>query len=528
MEVEAEVLQRDGGLGEPWAGLAQAIEGRPPQVGRMEAFQRAVSQLPERETVQRAVLRADPTRQPRWGEERSAPISLVPRLPERAELPEEAVRQAQDVGEWLDAYIGYAKSISPLTPPLFHESAGLALLSLAVARRVVCRLRHGDMFPNLAILWIAPTTLYAKSTGLNVPRALACTCMPHLLLPGEMTPESMIDELAGKQPLLGLESFEYEQWNESRKFAAQRGVMLDEASSLFVGMGKKDYQAGLSEGLLRLYDCEELYVRQTKGGGRSTIRDAYWTFLGATTPHHLHRADLDALWYEGLWPRFLLLTPTEVMPWVDEGDQVIRVQMPEAISAGLEGLLASLPEGKFEDFPAPLSAQLGQGVHQAYRRYLRATMRDMLTDGQVPQRLWGVYGRLAAQALKVALLLASIDWTMGHSPGRVPVVGLGHWARAQGFLERCRESVHRLPGLLDTGEENEGEDKVLAYLKEHGGWCTPRDVYRPLHLKAVQVKEILLNLEEDGQVVYNREMKRYRIKGEPGDEQWWGSGELGG
>lgn len=106
---------------------------------------------------------------------------------------------------------------------------------------------------------------------------------------------------------------------------------------------------------------------------------------------------------------------------------------------------------------------------------------------------------------------------------------MGHWARAQQFVERCRESVHRLPGLLEMSEGNEDEDKVLGYLAECRAWCSARDVYRPLHMRATEVKGILADLEEAGLVEYGREMKKWRVKETDEareDEGRWSTGEF--
>ena len=60
---------------------------------------------------------------------------------------------------WLDDYIDDASSKSPMTPKLFHESAGLTLGSAAIARRLVVELPFGPIYPNLFVVWIAQTTL---------------------------------------------------------------------------------------------------------------------------------------------------------------------------------------------------------------------------------------------------------------------------------------------------------------------------------------------------------------------------------
>ena len=119
------------------------------------------------------------------------------------ELPAEARIDpaiGKDAGAWLDDYTAYASQISPMTPRIFHESAGLWLISTAIGRRLVLLMSFGQVYPNLFIAWIAQTTLWNKTTALNVARDTARSSFPHLLLPQDTTPESFLADLAGREP----------------------------------------------------------------------------------------------------------------------------------------------------------------------------------------------------------------------------------------------------------------------------------------------------------------------------------------
>ena len=91
-------------------------------------------------------------------------------------------------------------------------------------------------------------------------------------------------------------------WTERRNFAAQRGIVLDEAASLFSSF-KRDYNAGLPYYLLRLSDCDTEVEKLTRGSGKVVAHNTYLSFLGSTTAAALMRTDLDFLWASGcLWP----------------------------------------------------------------------------------------------------------------------------------------------------------------------------------------------------------------------------------
>jgi hypothetical protein len=380
---------------------------------------------------------------------------------------------------------------------------------------LVLRLSHKDLYPNLAILEVAPTTIYAKSTGMNVPRLMASSLMRWLLLPGAMTPEEMYSELAGQQPVQ-IDQLDMEMWNKARAYAGQRGVCLDEASSVFAGL-KKDYNVGMGELLCRLYDCTPYDARQTRALGRIAVRDAYWTFLGATTGWHLRQADTESLWHTGLWPRFLLLTPPGPPVWVLPSEE--REPVPQGVVERLRKLvMEDLPESKYGEAPEAVGMGLGKGTFDAYVRYCEATMHTLLAPPtSVEGRLFGVYGRLPEQALKIAMLLAAMAWDGNGGP----VIEVGHWAWAQRFVEGCRASAHRLPQMLDSSVEGEDEERVLAKLQEHDpDWVSARDIYKPLHWKSGRCRLVLADLV-DADLVEERPITgnkhEYRLKREDRD-----------
>jgi len=169
----------------------------------------------------------------------------LPDLPPVARLDQ---AQGEAVATWVDDYVTYADRISPMTPRLFHQGAALWLVSVAAARRVVLHMPHGDIYPNLCQLWLAPTTLFAKSTGLNVARQMAWQVIPHLLSSQETTPEALLQDMAGLEPanLAARSEADKELWTKGRNFAGQRGWLLDELSGLLASAGR-DYNAGLIE-----------------------------------------------------------------------------------------------------------------------------------------------------------------------------------------------------------------------------------------------------------------------------------------
>lgn len=422
----------------------------------------------------------------------------IPPLPKDARLDPAIGKGA---GAWLDTYVEYADAKSPMTPESFHVSAGLWLGAVAIARRLVLPMNFGDIYPNLFVAWIAPTTLFRKTTGLNVADGLAYRVYPHLLAAQDTTPEAFLSDLAGREPpnLDSLPERDREDWKRGRDYAGQRGWILDEMSGLLAQAGK-DYNAGLLEALLRFYDCANRYRRSTRGQGLVIIRHSYLSLLGASTPTAMREHLLsEQLWGCGWWPRFAVLTPETRRPdW--------RLPRDPGSTTDLEGqlrrLYEGLPEATWPDPPEARTVMLGTGVHDAWAPYNRALSYTMLTD-DLDHRLYGTYGRLPMQALKVAMILAAFDW----DPGKTPVIELPHLARAMQITESWRASAHRTLAEMAATEFNRLQERVIRQVGRHEPkGASLRDVYRGMRDKepdAIEdcleqlVKVGLLDVERD-------------------------------
>lgn len=182
----------------------------------------------------------------------------------------------QTVSPWIDSYVTYAQARSPMTPNLFHEGAALFLASTIIARRLCLHMAYGDIYTNIAQVWVAPTTLWHKTTAQQIARGIAARSFPQLLSPQDVTQEQLLSDWAGHEPINLSKMTEQDAllWQDGRHYAAQRGWVLDEMSGLLASAGK-DYNGGLIEAILRLYDCDDCYTRSTRSQGRVTVRSAY-------------------------------------------------------------------------------------------------------------------------------------------------------------------------------------------------------------------------------------------------------------
>lgn len=464
----------------------------------------------------REVLAVDPNAPAPELPHRAADLNIVPDLPENARLSPEQMKQAQTVGTWLDDYLRWAGSAANETPLAFHLGAGLYLAAIAVGRRLYIQTPwRQQVFPNLYLMVVAVSTYYRKSAGLSLASEVARLAIPHMLMPQPGSPENFMSMLGGVLPpnFSDIPQQDRARLEKGNRYAAQRGLLRDELSGLFKSMGR-DYMAGLKELIMTLYDCPAYLDSNTNNKGLVVIRDAALSILGAATPAELATALSSADWFNGNLARFALLTPE---PDYVERPAPKESQTPTDLANRLNRLHEKLPEPPLPDALGEkksseawsLSADIWSACH-AYEQALRAMTAP---NSSLDDRLRAIYGRLHVQAIKVATLLAALDWADGDDASQRPKVTAAHWYRAQSITEDWRASAHRL--LADLGENEEGrlEARVLGLLRTCGGSATVRDIYRTLRSPRKTVLEALKALEDDGRVL--RVQNAYSGRGRP-------------
>ena len=195
-------------------------------------------------------------------------------------------------------------------------------------------------------------------------------------------------------------------------------------------------------GLLRKFDdCPAQYEYVSVGRGSDVVTAPYLALLASMTPADLQpfAKKNSALWGDGFWARFAFITPAaatgrkrgqfpkgrretpaELIIQLKRWHHRLGIPEPQVIER-LDG--EGDGTGKYDLFAAPQAERqcfLGEGVFDAFYRY-----HDALLDiiGQSPDHdLDGNYSRLAEKALRVAMLLGSIE--------NNEQIEIRHWARA--------------------------------------------------------------------------------------------------
>lgn len=446
-------------------------------------------------------------------------LSAMPELPKIAQLSEAEVKQGRKAGKFIDDYMAFAMKDAPMSPPLFHQTYALAILSSAIARRVYVSVGTNAIYPNLYIMLSAPSTLYTKTTGYKSAMKLFETAgLSHLLLPDGVTPQSLITELSNR-PQDNFRDWakdDQDEWQRERLFAGQRAWWIDEAARLLSQFQQK-HLAELLPIVLRLYECEQKIKVSTQIRGRETVRNSYLTICGPTTPAALRPfLKMPEYWTNGLFARFLLVAPDTAPVRVFYPDPF---PVPPTLAKQINQLafdrLQQPQENALGPTPPPPSveARIDPEVKQRWDNY-HAAMFEIISKRNVPEKLHACYGRLHEKAIKIAMLLAAADWAK-MAKGNPLVIRSVHWYRAQELTEGYRASLHRIieeASTPDNTEDDELVERILTRIQTSTR-NSRRELANDLHMrtgmKRSQFDMVIDQLVRDGTVI-EKEIKGTR------------------
>lgn len=436
-------------------------------------------------------------------------------LPE-AMLPEEAHIGAC---RWLDEYVKFSQQVSPESYKHYHWACGLWLLSVVAARRISVQLGPDGILPSLIFALVGRTTLQAKTTAAQVAlKVLKAAGLRWLLSADEITPQKLLSNMAGQHVPANYDELPEEKQELVRLQLAmpgQRGWFYDEFGQLLSEMTRATSPMANFAGLLRKLDSSPASYRyDTKGGGAYEIEMPYLALLTTLTQTDIkpYAEDASAFWRNGLWARFSFVVAPYDAVVTATFDQTRPV--PASLSTPLQGWHRRLgvPHCDLEpvcDKKGNLTGQyvvrreplvthpcrITDAAYTAYGRYRTALRQMGTTLGN--QDFDGNYGRLAEKALRIAMLIASLE--------NGDVIDLHQWAAGQHYAELLRQDLHLLYWQLTAAPSVDPlEDALLGFFKRlQGRAVTLREIKqyapRPVRsLKADELKRRLDYLKESG------------------------------
>lgn len=440
----------------------------------------------------------------------ATPPSGMPPLPEAAQ---QIYQHLAPCASWLDDYTAYGRAVIPTMVDSFHQTAGLFLISIAIARRLVFQFRGIELYPNLYALFVAPSG-YGKSTAFGaLERVLIAAGLRHLLITEQLTPENLLQQLSTVIPK-SIETWSVDaqdDWLAEKAFTAQRGWAVDEAAFLF-DLFTREYMTGMLGHMLRFYDCpSNPPSRETQSGGRVVLKNVSLSFFGASTPVGMRPHFQNKSWWEkGLWGRFAVIMPDSDPPWIEDESGGAHVPIPAPLvqrlrhihtmfgtpTATLEEDEKKRPYVEVRGQTDPIPVTLAPGVYQAWQTYRKATAHDIGKSKDMDEALEGSYTRFAVQAIKVAMLLATMD-----SDSPEVHLELRHYATAQQMVETWRAMMHIVWRQEMKIDEERLAEKIVAKLRQFApNGLTGRQLQQQLNKPSKAVHEVLSLLQDAGQV----------------------------
>lgn len=442
---------------------------------------------------------------------------LVPPLPLDARLP---ANTGQNASPWLDEYIEFSRKWSPRAYDGFHEACGLWVLSVVAARRVVLHLGKPWHTP-LFIALCARTSLFAKSTTAEIAvGTLKAAGLDWLLAADDATPQKFLQDLTLRVPD-GFDTLPAHRQDRIRKRLAltgQRGWFYEEFGQHLHAMNRKDGPMADFRGIIRRFDdCKDRYEYGTISRGDDVVERPYLALLANLTPADLRPMTTrgHAMWNDGFWARFAFVTPGDEERKRGRFPHGSR-DVPKTLTQPLEAWHSRLcvPQVSITDAMdgagkptgqkslevtqlVPKTCELGQGVCDAFYCYHDGLLD--IVESNANHDLDGNYARFAEKALRIAILMASLE-NDDH-------VEMGHWARGQEIAERWRADLHALYHQTNEAEEDLETTRIVATIKRLG--CpTIREIAQYTRgLDSADVKRHIENLVKAGEVVETEEGK---------------------
>lgn len=399
---------------------------------------------------------------------------------------EETARAAR--GTFIDEYVAHASRRTD-APSSFHEALALVALSAVVGRRAVLNLANGSVYPILWVLILADSTLFRKSTAMDVARELVERVDRDLLAPNDFTPQRFVAILAEHdgRPLL---------------------FVRDEFSGFYDGLNRLDYMAGLKETLCNVYDArpfrrEKMKPRETEvkpmkdGDWKYDVREPFLSQAVATTEERFTEVARVADVHSGFLVRYgIVLAPTTPV-----ARQPIRA-MDSELERERDRLVARLRA--VADGDIRLACQ--QAVFARFDQYTAEIEEEAKSapDGS----LVGIVGsRITWMALRIAMLLA-----VGDETNRVAVP---HLLRGIEIAEGWRHNALKVLGALAPSKFERRATRLVGLVERKGEeGIARREAMRALKASAREMNDLETTLGE-------REEIRLATKQTPGGPSRW-------
>ena len=381
---------------------------------------------------------------------------------------------------YLTRYIAYGRDVSDAYPD-YWLAGGLYQLAVIADKKIWIKLRQGPVYPNLYIFIAGRSSLSRKSTVVDVSEALLNDHRPGTAInavPTEFSPEAFIEHL---------DESPHAPW------------VRDEAAGVLSTM-RRDYMRGFKDSLMQLYDCRSIHRKlrtnqRKKSKTEFIVDDPYLNVLWATTDSSLAANTEINDTLSGFMARFIYHFPRRPK------ERWLPLEEGEAMNSELElvvrGQLTAMSKNVSEMVRQQLNFSKEASEYWTQWQKQRAREIEKRDDANEMQ----IHSRLVPLVAKLSMLfeLGSSDFDPAW---RRPI-------RLEYVVEACRlvdeyyqPMAMAVYDMVGRDLERNIIDRIIAFLKRHGGVSTKREISRHVKIKAKELDEYLATMTGDGTIEY--------------------------
>jgi len=361
---------------------------------------------------------------------------------------------------FLQRFIAYGTDISDAYPDYWF-AGGLYALAVVADKKIKIVLKQGTLYPNLYVSINGKSSLARKSTAVDKTEIIIFKTLPQMLsamVPTEFSPEAFVEHLS---------NFQHAPW------------VRDEAAGV-LSLMKKDYMRGFKDSLMQLFDCKPFHrkLRTSQRKGSQTdfnVDDPYLNLLWATTGASLGANTDQTDTLSGFLARFIFFFPQGMKPRfmpLEEGTAEISM-FEDLIVSQLRGIaykMAALKECT--------ALHISPEAAAYYNRWQETREREWITsdDGAAMQ----IFSRMNPMVVKLGMLfeLGAADFDLS-KPIRLEFIEEA-CRLVDEYLMPTSRAVYDLVGA--SADKND-IDKIIAFLKQHNGKGSRREIMRYVKIK---------------------------------------------
>lgn len=378
----------------------------------------------------------------------------------------------------VERYVEWAKTVGDAAWQ-YHQAGAFILLSSLLAGRVKLPTSYGTVIPNVWFLILADTTLTRKTTAMDLATDILVELDSDAVLATDGSIEGLMTSLSFRPGRPSL-------------------FLRDEFSGLLDALIKKDYYAGMSETLTKLYDGK--YQKRVLRKETLEVREPVLIFFAGGIRTRVLELLTGEQVVSGFIPRFVVVAAESDVsmlrplgpPTTDSTNGRAAV-LGELRSIRDYYVTAGLIEvdGRTVSLPKRWEASMSPDAWAKYNHY-EAVMLQCGMDSEHPDLATPTFDRLSKSGLKLAVLLSA-----SRQREESLLVEEEDIVRAFFYIEQWRPHTIELLNNVGTTATERGMQKVLKAIRKNPG-VTRSQLMQAYHLTAHAADAIFNTLEQRG------------------------------